>query len=211
MLSEAGDEVTTIARDGCVRAWYWDTVDQADPPEDDPFVELNPVAETCVRTLQINALFCPPSCRRGKGARIRMKSYYLTMCMLVTQSLQNGRRDPDDIRNRGLLQSEITQKLRAEASNKYLTGMVTNLLQMEWMKKNYDCKLPFKIIAISNARKYDQALEHQYFANFKITVILNGDALLQVPDCQIMSLKHKKDMFWYAQVSKYINNSLLKT
>ncbi|KAH9631190.1 hypothetical protein HF086_005961 [Spodoptera exigua] len=47
MLSEAGDEVTTIARDGCVRAWYWDTVDQADPPEDDPFVELNPVAETC--------------------------------------------------------------------------------------------------------------------------------------------------------------------
>ncbi|CAH1646632.1 unnamed protein product [Spodoptera littoralis] len=57
MLSAAGDEVTTIARDGCVRAWYWDTVDQADPPEDDPFVELNPVAETCVRTLSINTLF----------------------------------------------------------------------------------------------------------------------------------------------------------
>lgn len=49
MLSPAGDEVTTIARDGCVRSWYWDSVDQADPPEDDPFVELNPVAETCVR------------------------------------------------------------------------------------------------------------------------------------------------------------------
>lgn len=48
MLSPAGDEVTTIARDGCVRAWYWDTVEQADPPEDDPYVELNPVAETCV-------------------------------------------------------------------------------------------------------------------------------------------------------------------
>lgn len=48
MLSPAGDEVTTIARDGCIRAWYWDTVEQADPPEDDPYVELNPVAETCV-------------------------------------------------------------------------------------------------------------------------------------------------------------------
>lgn len=48
MLSEAHDEVTTIARDGCIRAWYWDTVEQADPPEDDQFVELNPVAETCV-------------------------------------------------------------------------------------------------------------------------------------------------------------------
>lgn len=48
MLSQSYDEVTTIARDGCVRAWYWDTVDQADPPEDDPYVELNPVAETCV-------------------------------------------------------------------------------------------------------------------------------------------------------------------
>ena len=51
MLSPKYDEVTTIARDGCVRAWYWDTVDQADPPEEDPFVELNPVAETCVRIL----------------------------------------------------------------------------------------------------------------------------------------------------------------
>lgn len=48
MLSEAHDEVTTVARDGCIRAWYWDTVEQADPPEDDQFVELNPVAETCV-------------------------------------------------------------------------------------------------------------------------------------------------------------------
>lgn len=49
MLSPSYDEVTTIARDGCVRAWYWDTVDQADPPEEDPYIELNPVAETCVR------------------------------------------------------------------------------------------------------------------------------------------------------------------
>lgn len=50
MLSPAGDEVTTISRDGCIRAWYWDSVEQADPPEDDPYVELNPVAETCVCT-----------------------------------------------------------------------------------------------------------------------------------------------------------------
>ncbi|KAM3964257.1 cilia- and flagella-associated protein 44 [Aphomia sociella] len=56
MLSPAGDEVTTIARDGCIRAWYWDTVDQADPPEDDQYVELNPVAETCVPNCQIMCL-----------------------------------------------------------------------------------------------------------------------------------------------------------
>nr|XP_049696276.1 cilia- and flagella-associated protein 44 isoform X2 [Helicoverpa armigera] len=56
MLSPAGDEVTTIARDGCIRAWYWDTVDQADPPEDDPYVELNPVAETCVPGCEIMCL-----------------------------------------------------------------------------------------------------------------------------------------------------------
>ncbi|XP_053613001.1 cilia- and flagella-associated protein 44 [Plodia interpunctella] len=56
MLSPAGDEVTTIARDGCVRAWYWDTVEQADPPEDDQYVELNPVAETCVPNCQIMCL-----------------------------------------------------------------------------------------------------------------------------------------------------------
>ncbi|CAH2108330.1 unnamed protein product [Euphydryas editha] len=56
MLSPAGDEVTTIARDGYIRAWYWDTVDQADPPEDDPFVELNPVAETYVPGCQIMCL-----------------------------------------------------------------------------------------------------------------------------------------------------------
>ncbi|XP_041988296.1 cilia- and flagella-associated protein 44 isoform X2 [Aricia agestis] len=56
MLSAAGDEVTTVARDGCVRAWYWDTVEQADPPEDDPYVELNPVADTCVPGCQIMCL-----------------------------------------------------------------------------------------------------------------------------------------------------------
>lgn len=49
MLSPAGDEVTTISQDGYIKAWYWDTVEQADPPEEDPFVELNPVAETSVR------------------------------------------------------------------------------------------------------------------------------------------------------------------
>ncbi|XP_063394624.1 cilia- and flagella-associated protein 44 [Cydia fagiglandana] len=56
MLSPEGAEVTTIARDGCIRAWYWDTVEQSDPPEDDPFVELNPVAETCVPGCQIMCL-----------------------------------------------------------------------------------------------------------------------------------------------------------
>ncbi|CAH2265748.1 jg7937 [Pararge aegeria aegeria] len=56
MLSPAGDEVTTIGRDGYVRAWYWDTVEQADPPEDDPYVELNPVAETIVPGCQIMCL-----------------------------------------------------------------------------------------------------------------------------------------------------------
>ncbi|XP_052756190.1 cilia- and flagella-associated protein 44 [Galleria mellonella] len=56
MLSTVGDEVTTISRDGCIRAWYWDTVEQADPPEDDPYIELNPVAETCVPNCQIMCL-----------------------------------------------------------------------------------------------------------------------------------------------------------
>ncbi|XP_026491825.2 cilia- and flagella-associated protein 44 [Vanessa tameamea] len=56
MLSPAGDEVTTIARDGYIRTWYWDTVDQADPPEDDLYVELNPVAETYVPGCQIMCL-----------------------------------------------------------------------------------------------------------------------------------------------------------
>ncbi|XP_052739568.1 cilia- and flagella-associated protein 44 [Bicyclus anynana] len=56
MLSPAGDEVTTIGRDGYIRAWYWDTVEQADPPEEDPYVELNPVAETFVPGCQIMSL-----------------------------------------------------------------------------------------------------------------------------------------------------------
>ncbi|CAG9578714.1 unnamed protein product [Danaus chrysippus] len=56
MLSPAGDEVTTISQDGYVRAWYWDTVEQADPPEEDPFVELNPVAETYVPGCKIMCL-----------------------------------------------------------------------------------------------------------------------------------------------------------
>lgn len=37
--------MTTVGLDGCLRAWYWDTVEQADPPENDPTIELNPVAE----------------------------------------------------------------------------------------------------------------------------------------------------------------------
>ncbi|KAI5642687.1 hypothetical protein NE865_05213 [Phthorimaea operculella] len=45
---------------GWLHQWYWDTVEQADPPEDDQFVELNPVAETCVfisLSIQHSALY----------------------------------------------------------------------------------------------------------------------------------------------------------
>lgn len=82
MLSPKYDEVTTIARDGCIRAWYWDTVDQADPSEEDPYVELNPVAETCVRIL----------CPRNSNEVVLLSLVILPLTIATqTAPLRNGK------------------------------------------------------------------------------------------------------------------------
>lgn len=39
------DEVMTASLDGFVRIWFWPTVEMADPPDDDLFVELEPIYE----------------------------------------------------------------------------------------------------------------------------------------------------------------------
>jgi len=43
ILCTFGTFVTGL--DGFVKMWYFDTIDTADPPEDNPFVELEPVME----------------------------------------------------------------------------------------------------------------------------------------------------------------------
>lgn len=40
-----GEEVTTVGTDGFIRIWFWETVELSDPPEDDPFVEIEPMHE----------------------------------------------------------------------------------------------------------------------------------------------------------------------
>lgn len=39
------EEVMTIGTDGFIRIWFWETVELADPPEDDRFVEIEPMHE----------------------------------------------------------------------------------------------------------------------------------------------------------------------
>lgn len=39
------DEIMTTGLDGYVRIWFWPTVELADPPEDDLFVEIEPIYE----------------------------------------------------------------------------------------------------------------------------------------------------------------------
>lgn len=55
-----GGEVITAGLDGYVRIWFWETVDLADPPDDDLFVEIEPIYEYFVGTrgheCQINSL-----------------------------------------------------------------------------------------------------------------------------------------------------------
>lgn len=38
-------EVMTVGRDGYVRIWFWETVELADPPDEDRFVEIEPIYE----------------------------------------------------------------------------------------------------------------------------------------------------------------------
>ncbi|KAL7741509.1 hypothetical protein ACLKA6_000823 [Drosophila palustris] len=49
-------EVTTVGMDGYVRVWYWETVDLADPPEDDLFVEIDPIYEFKISDVEIRAM-----------------------------------------------------------------------------------------------------------------------------------------------------------
>lgn len=46
-------EVTTVGMDGYVRIWFWETVDLADPPDDDRFVEIEPIFEFYVGDCEI--------------------------------------------------------------------------------------------------------------------------------------------------------------
>lgn len=49
-------EVMTVGMDGYVRIWYWETVDLADPPDDDRFVEIEPIYEFKVGDCEIRGL-----------------------------------------------------------------------------------------------------------------------------------------------------------
>lgn len=40
-----GGEIWTIGQDGGIRVWVYDAIDQADPPDDDRFVEVAPTYE----------------------------------------------------------------------------------------------------------------------------------------------------------------------
>lgn len=49
------DEVMTVGTDGFIRIWFWETVELADPPEDDRFVEIEPSHEFRVGSQNYNA------------------------------------------------------------------------------------------------------------------------------------------------------------
>ncbi|KAH8333140.1 hypothetical protein KR074_006765, partial [Drosophila pseudoananassae] len=49
-------EVTTVGMDGYVRVWYWETVDLADPPEDDLFVEIDPIYEFKIADVELRCM-----------------------------------------------------------------------------------------------------------------------------------------------------------
>ncbi|KAK2582044.1 hypothetical protein KPH14_002749 [Odynerus spinipes] len=38
-------ELVSIGMDGVVRIWFYETIDQANPPEEDPFIEIQPIYE----------------------------------------------------------------------------------------------------------------------------------------------------------------------
>lgn len=44
-------DVMTIGKDGYIRIWFWETVELADPPDDDLFVEIEPIYEYFVGDL----------------------------------------------------------------------------------------------------------------------------------------------------------------
>ncbi|XP_035792074.1 cilia- and flagella-associated protein 44-like [Anopheles albimanus] len=44
-LNMRGGEVMTAGLDGKIKIWFWETVELADPPDDDRFVEIEPIME----------------------------------------------------------------------------------------------------------------------------------------------------------------------
>lgn len=52
-------EIVTIGVDGFIRVWFWETVDLADPPESNRFVEIEPIYEYQIGGMSYNSeLLC---------------------------------------------------------------------------------------------------------------------------------------------------------
>lgn len=49
-MKESDGEVMTIGLDGYARIWFWETVELADPPDTDRFVEIDPMYEYAIGT-----------------------------------------------------------------------------------------------------------------------------------------------------------------
>lgn len=49
------EEIMTVGTDGCIRIWFWETVELSDPPEEDRFVEIEPSHEFRVGLGNYNA------------------------------------------------------------------------------------------------------------------------------------------------------------
>lgn len=37
--------ISSLGMDGWIRIWFYETIDQADPPDDDRFIEIEPIYE----------------------------------------------------------------------------------------------------------------------------------------------------------------------
>lgn len=65
-------EIVTTATDGYIRVWFWETVDLADPPENNRFVEIEPIYEFQIGPESYNAeLMCM------KHAEMDTQKYFL--------------------------------------------------------------------------------------------------------------------------------------
>uniref|UniRef100_A0A1B0BLB7 Uncharacterized protein n=1 Tax=Glossina palpalis gambiensis TaxID=67801 RepID=A0A1B0BLB7_9MUSC len=42
-ITMEGGEVTTMGINGYLRVWFWETIDAADPPDEDRFIEIEPI------------------------------------------------------------------------------------------------------------------------------------------------------------------------
>lgn len=55
-ITMQGNEVMTVGMDGYIRVWLWDPIDVADPPDDDRYVEIEPMQEISVGNCEIRML-----------------------------------------------------------------------------------------------------------------------------------------------------------